>query len=185
MAHQNVSGVLAGMGLMDCLQYYDNCLFLFCLCFSIGFLSHNGIFPVYWEVRTVRGAKRWVYINLIWMNSFLTKNEKSINPQISKVHMSFPMNDLFVWCQSVKYKGLIYLALKWFPTSISLTYCSSAPKLNRCIGLCQLMTQIILIKGLKVKITLTCILIWFQTNYTTTHWPTILLLTNKCNGLSQ
>jgi hypothetical protein len=27
MAHQNVAGVLTGRGLMDCLQYYDNCLF--------------------------------------------------------------------------------------------------------------------------------------------------------------
>jgi hypothetical protein len=26
MAHQNVAGVLTGRGLMDCLQYYDNCL---------------------------------------------------------------------------------------------------------------------------------------------------------------
>jgi hypothetical protein len=27
VAHQNVAGVLTGRGLMDCLQYYDNCLF--------------------------------------------------------------------------------------------------------------------------------------------------------------
>jgi hypothetical protein len=27
MALQNVDGVLTGRGLMDCLQYYDNCLF--------------------------------------------------------------------------------------------------------------------------------------------------------------
>jgi hypothetical protein len=27
MANQNVDGVLTGRGLMDCLQYYDNCLF--------------------------------------------------------------------------------------------------------------------------------------------------------------
>jgi hypothetical protein len=28
MALQNVDGVLTGRGLMDCLQYYDNCLFI-------------------------------------------------------------------------------------------------------------------------------------------------------------
>jgi hypothetical protein len=33
MALQNVDGVLTGRGLMDCLQYYDNCLF------NIGFIS--------------------------------------------------------------------------------------------------------------------------------------------------
>jgi hypothetical protein len=27
IAHQNVAGVLTGRGLMDCLQYYENCLF--------------------------------------------------------------------------------------------------------------------------------------------------------------
>jgi hypothetical protein len=29
MALQNDAGVLTGRGLMDCLQYYDNCLFFF------------------------------------------------------------------------------------------------------------------------------------------------------------
>jgi hypothetical protein len=28
LALQNVDGVLTGRGLMDCLQYYDNCLFI-------------------------------------------------------------------------------------------------------------------------------------------------------------
>jgi hypothetical protein len=39
MALQNVAWVLTGRGLMDCLQYYDNCLlYLFCpVCYVQGY----------------------------------------------------------------------------------------------------------------------------------------------------
>jgi hypothetical protein len=35
MALQNVDGVLTGRGLMDCLQYYDICMFIYNPYFSI------------------------------------------------------------------------------------------------------------------------------------------------------
>jgi hypothetical protein len=39
MALQNVAWALTGRGLMDCLQYYDNCLFLL--------MSLSGFFLIY------------------------------------------------------------------------------------------------------------------------------------------
>jgi hypothetical protein len=39
MALQNVAGVLTGRGLMDCLQYYDNCLLKYLFTVASRFLK--------------------------------------------------------------------------------------------------------------------------------------------------
>jgi hypothetical protein len=46
MALQNVAGVLTGRGLMDCLQYYDSCLFSLLLTLSMYQIGENEVFYV-------------------------------------------------------------------------------------------------------------------------------------------
>jgi hypothetical protein len=64
MAHQNVAGVLTSRGLMDCLQYYDNCLFIFELYMRFYFFYFQAEHKILFRLRLVLFLVNQIHVAL-------------------------------------------------------------------------------------------------------------------------
>jgi hypothetical protein len=82
MAHQNIAGVLTGRGLMDCLQYYDNCLFIMAFCFLcyIKYIVNNVFYAkCFSEMFLLKTWFHHIVMFLVLLIKFYTVFEKDDN----------------------------------------------------------------------------------------------------------
>jgi hypothetical protein len=126
MTLQNVAWALTGRGLMDCLQYYDNCLFFSCFfCFEALYLVRG----LCWACSVVKMAVQCLCMqskrNLVWP-SVMSSNFLKDPTNLESLWTNCPV--IFFSSRTITNKLVSGFVATWVKKSLCLSPCSTYMK---------------------------------------------------------